>query len=348
MNLPMKHPHLYKQFADGFFTIDKMCNLFSLIGFDQNHEQQHKELKMHGGTLNLNDECIFTEWSVTGPEVAWVIAEFEADIPSSKRSIPKHHDQSPIFQKRFAADTKALVVAFLETGNPFEEDSDEIIILDTKEVLSEDISRSIMCAHEEGKKQHSAFVKECLESQAVAFHEPIKMNKILLPSNRHKKQRSKYVDSTKDDMHLPGQQYISLQVREGNDVCLFEVENTDVPPSLSKHGNLRSGQKSDLVPCLVADSPSDFNEAFVKLIDGASMVHFLKPDTSIKTFHDYAEKKVIPFTEKHLATVKCIDVIWDRYISDSLKATTRESRGAGERQRLPRDGNGKMPKNWKS
>ena len=348
LNLPMKHPHLYKQFADGFFTIAKTHNPFSLIGFDQNHEQQNKELKMHGGTLNLNDECVFTEWSVAGPEVARVIAEFEAGMPSSKGTIPKHHDQSSSVQKRFAADTKALVAAFQEAGNPFEEDSNEIIILDTKEVLSEEVARSIMCAHEEGKKQHSAFVKERLESQAVAFHEPIKMNKILLPSNRHKKQRSKYVDNTKDDLHLLGQLYISLQVREGNADRLFEVENTDVPPSLSKHGNLRSGQKSDLVPCLEADSPSDFNETDVKLIDGASMVHFLKPDTSMKTFHDYAEKKVIPFIEKHLATAKRVDVIWDGYISDSLKVTTRESRGAGVRQRLPSDGNGKMPKNWES
>ena len=65
---------------------------FSSIGFDQNHEQQNKELKMHGGTLNLNDECIFTKWSVAGPEVAQVIAEFEAGMPSSKGSIPKHYD----------------------------------------------------------------------------------------------------------------------------------------------------------------------------------------------------------------------------------------------------------------
>lgn len=110
-------------------------------------------------------------------------------MPSSKVLIPKHHDQSPSVQNRFSADTKALVAAFQEAGNPFDEDSDEIIILDTKEVMSDVVPRSIMCAHEEGKKQHSAFVKERLESQAVAFHEPIKMNKIPLPSNRHKKKK---------------------------------------------------------------------------------------------------------------------------------------------------------------
>ena len=82
----------------------------------------------------------------------------------------------------------------------------------------------------------------------------------------HKKQRSKRFDSTKDDMHLLGQLYISLQVREGNADILFEVENTDVPPSLSNHGNLRSGQKSDLVSFL---ETSDFDEADVKCIDVA-------------------------------------------------------------------------------
>jgi len=54
---------------------------------------------------------IFTEWSVAGPEVARVIAEFEAGMTSGKGSIPKHHDQSASVHKRFAADTKALVTA---------------------------------------------------------------------------------------------------------------------------------------------------------------------------------------------------------------------------------------------
>ena len=89
---------------------------------------------------------------------------------------------------------------------------------------------------------------------------------------------------------------------------------------MSKHGNLRSGQKSNLVPCLEMDMPFDFHEVYKKLIDGASMVHFLIPERSIKTFHDCAEKKVIiPFTEKYLATAKHADVIWVQHLFDSLK-----------------------------
>ena len=88
-----------------------------------------------------------------------------------------------------------------------------------------------------------------------------------------------------------------MHVRERNSDRLFEVENADCPPSLSKHGVLRSAQKSDLLSCLEVECPSDFDEADAKLIDGAHMVHLFRPDASIKSFRDYADKKVIPYIE---------------------------------------------------
>ena len=110
-------------------------------------------------------------------------------------------------------------------------------------------------------------------------------------------------------------------------------------PSLSKHGVLRSDQKSDLLSCLEVECPSDFDEADAKLIDGAHMVHFLRPDASIKSFRDYADKKVIPYIERQLANTKRVDIIWYRYLPDSLKATTRQRRGTGIRQRMRHDWN---------
>ena len=87
-----------------------------------------------------------------------------------------------------------------------------------------------------GKKQHVDFVAHRLQSTAVAFHAPIKINKIHLPGNRHKnRNKSKHVDSTKEDMHLLGQLCMTLHFREGNSDRLFEVENAECPPSLSKH-----------------------------------------------------------------------------------------------------------------
>ena len=142
--------------------------------------------------------------------------------------------------------------------------------------MPDNVARSIMGAHGEGKKQHADFGEHRLESTAVAFHAPINMNKIHLPGKRHKnRNKSKHVDSTKEDIHLLGQLYLTIHAREGNSDRLFEVENADCPPSLSKHGVIRSGQKSDWLSCLEVDCPSDFDEADAKPIDGAHMVHFL-------------------------------------------------------------------------
>ena len=90
---------------------------------------------------------------------------------------------------------------------------------------------------------------------------------------------------------------MTMCVRERNSDRLFEVENADCPASLSKHGILRSDQKSDLLSCLEVECPSDFEEADAKLIDGAHMVHFFRPDASIESFHGYADKTVIPYRE---------------------------------------------------
>ena len=213
--------------------------------------------------------------------------------------------------------------------------------------MSDYVARRIMGAHGEGKKQHADFVEHHQQSATVAFHAPIKMNKINLLGNRHKKRNtSKHVDSTKEDMHFLGQLYMTMHVWEG--ISLFEVENTDCPPSLSKYGVLRSGQKSNLLSCLEIDCPSDFDEADSKLLDGAHMVHCLRQDAGIKSFRDYADKKVIPYIERQVANTKRVDVNWDRYLSDSLKATTRHMRGAGIRQRMRHGGNGKFPRNWNS
>ena len=75
-------------------------------------------------------------------------------------------------------------------------------------------------------------------------------------------------------MHLLGQLCMIVYVRDGNSDRLFEFENSNCPPSLSKHGVLRSGQMSDLLSCWEVDCPSDFDEADTKLIHGANMVHF--------------------------------------------------------------------------
>ena len=150
--------------------------------------------------------------------------------------------------------------------------------------MPDNVARGIVGAHGEGNKQHADFVAHRLPSTAVAFHAPINMNTIHLPVNRHKyRNKSQHVNSTKEGKHLLKQLYTTMHVRERNNDRLFEVENADCPPSLSKHGVLRSGQKS--LSCVEVDCPPDFDEADAKLIDRAHMVHF---------FNAGCEHQIIP------------------------------------------------------
>ncbi len=48
--------------------------------------------------------------------------------------------------------------------------------------------------------------------------------------------------------------------------------------------------------------------------------------------------------KKHLDTSKRVDVVWDIYISNSIKESTREKRGKGVRRKV--ESRNKVPSNW--
>ncbi len=87
----------------------------------------------------------------------------------------------------------------------------------------------------------------------------------------------------------------------------------------------------------------------VKLFDGAALVHKLEPKkatTLVNTFKDYADIVYIPYLLKQLQLVRWIDVVWDSYAADSLKARIRQCRGTGSSLRVTEKT--RIPKNWKS
>ena len=71
----------------------------------------------------------------------------------------------------------------------------------------------------------------------------------------------------------------------------------------------------------------------VILLDGAAIVNTLRPGFA-KTFSDYATHVFLPYITSQLQHVNRLDVVWDEYIADSLKAETRTRRGKGIRRRV--------------
>ena len=63
------------------------------------------------------------------------------------------------------------------------------------------------------------------------------------------------------------------------------------------------------------------------------VVQMLKPRMT-KTFDEYAQQVFIPYLEIQLRNVSRLDLVWDKYISDSLKSYARTKRDKGMCRRV--------------
>ena len=70
----------------------------------------------------------------------------------------------------------------------------------------------------------------------------------------------------------------------------------------------------------------------------------LKP-AAAKNFAEYASEVFIPFIILQFHNTSRLDLIWDRYIKDFLKGTTRAKHGKGVRRRVVAEG--VIPGNWR-
>lgn len=62
------------------------------------------------------------------------------------------------------------------------------------------------------------------------------------------------------------------------------------------------------------------------------------------TFNQYAEDIFLPYVQMQLTKVQRLDIVWDIYIPNSLKAGTRRKRGIGVRRRVSSETI--VPSNW--
>ena len=154
----------------------------------------------------------------------------------------------------------------------------------------------------------------------------------------------------KNDCVLFSQLYIGCQARSGNIDEFFEHENQNAPPSLSNGVELRFTNKSDLLKCLEGLSPNSKSrhvplDGLAVILDGAALVQMLKPGC-VKTFNDYAVDVFNPYIESQFRTASRVDLVWDRYDSNSLKATARKHRGIGIRRHVVPAA--PVPRNWQA
>lgn len=141
--------------------------------------------------------------------------------------------------------------------------------------------------------------------------------------------------SLKSDVGLFSRLYIECQTRDGNLEEFFRHENQAFPHTFSGGGNLHLGTKSDLLMCLedLHETQTETPVASSVIVDGAAIVQMLKP-AAAKNFAEYASQVFIPYITLQLHNASRLYRVWDRYIEDSLKGTTRKKRGKEIRRRV--------------
>ena len=71
----------------------------------------------------------------------------------------------------------------------------------------------------------------------------------------------------------------------------------------------------------------------VVVLDYALYVEMLKPQFC-KNSMEYSEKVFLPYIKQSIENVQKLDLVWDEYIPNNLKASTRQKRGTGARRRV--------------
>ena len=195
---------------------------------------------------------------VSDPEVARLVNEFAYSLEVTKGDQGKkpdcRHKQREGVQKPFKKQVKSLSTTITEMGNPFHESTNDLLVLDTQDMMLPSVVENIRKC---GTKPISREARR--EARSKSLFEPII------------KQNNLFQQSPPDIRGTP---------------CCFTVQ--DFPPSLSTYGDIRTGTKSDMLQCLekdlVSPSQNDIPDVDMLLLDGAVIVNILRPRAA-KTVH---------------------------------------------------------------
>lgn len=343
--LEKQHPDVLKEFCAGNFVVHKSNRRFSSMAIDQAHEQANAVIKGDGGAIGLTeDPTALKRWMIAGPEVSRLVQDYENSSNVNETNLSEHHDQTKNAQKVFVERVEKLTTVMQEFGNPFQEESADLLTLDTKDIAHPDNAALVATHYEKGASQCHAFMKALESDVQCTFYQPIKKNKIdFFRSEAHSSRSTK--STLKDNVNLFSQLFISCQRREYDLIEFFKHENVPFPPSLSNNGQLHETQKVKLTWILASkvNMPDLEPAANAIIIDGSALVNALVPRAS-KTFSHYAMQDVIPVVKAYATKYQRTDIVFDVYIPSSLKAEARAKRGQGTRRRVT--DLTKTPKKW--
>ncbi len=142
--------------TDGHCVVCKTTNRFSTIPIDQAHEQNNEAVKGYGGAVGLTENpSAFRKWMVSGPEQARLLCKRVEEGYLAKEKDSEHgyhHEEGYSVQKSFKEQAASLI-----QGNPFLEDGDELLALDTQNIMDESVVNIVRTVESLGMSQYTKY-----------------------------------------------------------------------------------------------------------------------------------------------------------------------------------------------
>ncbi len=107
--------------------------------------------------------------------MARIVKEFETILPQN-RSSTKHHEQKPAVQISFAKEVTSLISVIERKGNPFTENSQDLIALDRLDIANSEVARTVKTVLDVGTTQYYTFVSERFIQRTKPISDPIHKN----------------------------------------------------------------------------------------------------------------------------------------------------------------------------
>ena len=150
-------------------------------------------------------------------------------------------------------DVRSLVDVIDELGNPFQEESEELIAHHTKEFAGSLAVQNVQRVWMTGNEQLQIFMAKRLVHRTKSLYDVIPRSRLKIfesPSLKTAGEGKQKIACLKNDVGLLSRLYIIFQTREGNLDQFFRHENDSYPPSLSDEGCLHLDAKRHLFACL--------------------------------------------------------------------------------------------------
>ena len=163
----------------------------------------------------------------------------------------RHHDQSASVQSAFVKDVQSIVNVMEDFGNPFNKESQDLLVLDTKDCTTCSCRRPPLCT-----RSGSATFQQLRprtaggENKTPRRCHPQTQAQHLRPASKSSGQKRKPGQATEERRQSLLSVVYRCQNRDGNLEEFFQHENQACPPTLSDGRSICQSAKSDLLACL--------------------------------------------------------------------------------------------------